>query len=126
MTARIVWTLFGMPLLVMCFSGCRLAVPPASPEHAQATLREALEAWRKGETRDAFRGSSAITVVERKWQQGFRLLGYEVIGDGKMSGFDYQWRVRLSLQNANGKKLQEKAVYSVSTSPARVIVRGDS
>jgi hypothetical protein len=127
MLGRITWALLLLSIVVVALlPGCRPEAALASPDQARATLREALEAWRKGETAEAFRGSSSITVVERKWRDGIRLLGYEVIGDGKMSGFDWQCRVRLSLQNAGGKRSQEKAVYSVSTSPALVIVRSES
>jgi hypothetical protein len=106
--------------------GCKPAAQLTSPNRARVTLKLALDAWQQGETWEAFRGHSAITIVERKWRDGYRLLAYEVVGDGEMSGFDWQCRVRLSLQSAGGKTSQEKAVYSISTAPVLVIVRCES
>ncbi len=106
--------------------GCQPTAQLTAPDPARETLRQALDAWKQGETLEAFRGRSTIAVVERKWQPGARLLDYEVVGDGEPSGFDWQCRVRLSLQHASGRKSQEKAVYTISTSPARVIVRSES
>ena len=118
--------LLFLMLTVVLVSGCQQAARLTPPDRARATLRGALDAWRQGETPEAFRGHSSVTVVERKWRDGFRLLGYELVGDGEMSGFDWQCRVRLSLQHAGGKKSQEKAVYSISTAPALIIVRSES
>jgi hypothetical protein len=113
-------------LLLVTQFGCQGSAEPAAPELARQTLSEALDAWQSGEMPEAFRERSSITVVEPKWKAGFRLLEFEVIGNGEMSGFDWQCRVRLSLQNAGGKKMQERAIYSISTSPALVIVRSES
>jgi hypothetical protein len=103
--------------------GCQQAAQPARPEQARAILRQALDAWRQGKTPEAFRQHSSITAVERKWREGYRLIGYQLVGDGEMFGFDWQCRAKLSLENAGGKKSQEKAIYSISTGPALVIVR---
>lgn len=113
-------------LTLLCQSGCQPAAEPAVPEQARDTLRQALDAWKQGERPEAFQERTAITVVERRWTQGVRLLAYDIQGDGRMHGFDWQSQVHLSLQDSLGKKTHERAVYNVSTSPARVVVRNES
>src|SRR5207245_2765161 len=87
-------------LAVVAQPGCKPAAQSADPDRARALLRDALDAWQNGETLESFRERSSITVAEPKWRDGYRLLEYEVASDGKMSGFDWQCKVRLSLQKA--------------------------
>jgi hypothetical protein len=106
--------------------GCGATPRQAEPETARATLRRALDAWQNGASPEAFQGASpTVTIVESRWQQGIRLLRYELNSDGTPSGFDVQFAVKLSLQDRAGKKFQEKALYNISTSPVLVIVRSD-
>jgi hypothetical protein len=125
MLKRASWSALLLALGVAVQPGCEPSAQPADSDRARATLREALDAWQEGQTPEEFRGRSAVTAVESKWQAGYRLLGYEMIGDGETSGFDWQCKVRLSLQSAGGQKSQEKAIYSISTAPAVVIVRSE-
>jgi hypothetical protein len=113
-------------LTVLCQLGCQPSAQPAIPEQARDALRLALDAWKQGERPEAFQERTAITAVERRWTQGVRLLAYDIQGEGRRHGFDWQGRVYLSLQDSRGKKLHERAIYNVSTSPARVVVRNES
>ena len=113
-------------LTVFCQSGCQPAAEPAAPELARDSLRQALDAWKQGERPEAFQERTEIAAVERRWAQGVRLLAYEIQGEGRMHGFDWQCPVHLSLQDKLGKKMQERATYNISTSPARVVVRSES
>lgn len=119
------WLVF-LVVTALCPLGCQPAAQPAVPEQARDLLRQALDAWKQGERAEAFLERTAITAVERRWTQGTRLLAYEIQGEGRMHGFDWQGRVNLSLQDAHGKKTHERASYNVSTSPAQVVVRNES
>jgi len=98
----------------------------ADPDAARTALGQALDAWKAGETPDAFRTRAAITVVDEQWQKGTRLVGYELLGNGAKDGFDWQCKVRLAVQDSGGKKSEHKGTYNVSTAPKVVIVRGES
>jgi hypothetical protein len=116
------------PLLLLLFgvltqSGCHRAPPPTPADAALTTLREALDLWKKGETVDAMFEGYAIAIAEPKWKDGFRLVDFEVLGNGEMNGFDWQCKVRLWLQDKSGTKSEEKAIYNISTAPKLVIVR---
>lgn len=115
-----------LALALLCQSGCQPAAEPAAPELARDAVRQALNAWKQGERPEAFQERTEITAVERRWAQGVRLLAYEIKGEGRMHGFDWQVLVDLSLQDKLGKKMHERASYNVSTSPARVVVRSES
>lgn len=105
--------------------GCGPSRPdPSDPALGRDTLRGALDAWKGGATPDGYKQTApAVTVAERQWKQGFKLLDYEIDGDAKPDGFDVQFRVKLTVQDAAGKKTQERAVYNVSTTPKLVVVR---
>jgi hypothetical protein len=126
MICRLQAPLALLVLTVLCQSGCQPAAQPVAPEQARDVPRQALDAWKQGERPEAFQERTGTTAVERRWTQGVRLLAYDIQGDGRMDGFDWQGQVRLSLQDALGKKMTERALYNVSTSPARVVVRNDS
>jgi hypothetical protein len=108
-------------------AGCGKAAPrPSDPVAARDLLRQALNSWKAGDAHDAFRQATPnVTVVDRQWQRGVKLLGYEIDGDGRPDGFDVQFAVALSTADAAGKPSRQKIVYNVSTTPAQVIVRSD-
>jgi hypothetical protein len=107
-------------------AGCNPPRPdPSDATVGRETLKNALDAWKKGDTLDAYRQAApSVTVAERQWQKGTKLLDYEIDGDGQPDGFDVQFKVKLSVQDA-GKKSSEKAIYNVSTTPRLVVVRGE-
>jgi hypothetical protein len=121
-TARMILGAGALAALV----GCGRTAPPADPRAAQETLVRALDGWKKGDPLEAFqKAPPAVTVVDPQWRQGVRLLDYELDGPAEPHGFDAQFTVKLWLQDRAGKKFKEKAAYTVSTSPARVIVRSE-
>ncbi|MFO0799808.1 MAG: hypothetical protein U0804_20235 [Gemmataceae bacterium] len=105
--------------------GCGPSRPnPSDPALGRDTLKGVLDAWKAGGTPDAYQQANpAVTVAERHWKQGTKLLDYEFDGDGKPDGFDVQFKVKLTVQDAAGKKSQDRAVYNVSTTPKLVVVR---
>jgi hypothetical protein len=114
----------GLALAATLPLGCGPKATAADPEAARESLRAALDAWQKGETPESLRGRSpSITASDSQWQSGYRLLSYEIAGDGQPAGYDVQCHVLLRLQRPDGQQVQEKAVFTVSTHPARVVVR---
>jgi hypothetical protein len=117
-----------VPLLVLTLPalvGCRgkTGAVDASPEKAREALRQGLDAWKSGKTAEAIKASDSIIVSDSDLENGAKLLSYDVQGDGASDGFDWQMRVKLTLQDAAGNKSEKNAVYNVNTSPKVVIVR---
>ena len=112
-------------LMLVLSMGCGSSPPPPSdPVKGKALLVNALDAWKRGESLDAYRKATpTVTVADRQWEQGVRLLNYELTSEGKPEGFDVQFTVKLSLDEKSPKKGQEKTLYAISTAPAQVIVR---
>jgi hypothetical protein len=113
-----------LSLAALGSAGCGPKAQQSDPAIARTTLSRVLDAWQKGDSLETFRGTSpAVTVVEAQWKKGIRLLQYEVVGEPKSSGFDYVFSVKLALQDPAGKNEQAKAIYTVSTAPALVVIR---
>jgi len=90
-------------------------------------LRTTLGAWQKGQSPESLQQQSpSITAADPKWQSGHRLLRYEIADKDQPVGGDLRCRVVLVLQGPDGKQTEEKAVFSVSTAPALVVVRADN
>jgi hypothetical protein len=122
--AVVAWMIAGLALAGLL--GCGPTARQADPAAARATLCRALDAWQKGDSPEAFQGTSpAVTVVEPQWRQGIRLLQYELREEPRPNGFDLQFSVQLSLQDRSGRQYQEKAVYTVSAGRALVVIRSE-
>jgi hypothetical protein len=104
-------------------SGCG-GQTPANPDEARATLTRALDAWRDGRTiDDVTNGSPAISVADPSWTAGLKLARYEVAETARATGFDLKIPVELWLEDSKGKEVREKVKYTVSTKPARTVIR---
>jgi len=117
-----------VPLLILTLpvlAGCRgkTGAVDASPEKAREALRQGLDAWKSGKAAESIKASDSIVFSDSDLDNGAKLLNYEVQGDGASDGFDWQMRVKLTLQDATGNKSEKRAVYNVNTSPKLVIVR---
>lgn len=106
-------------------AGCRSSSPsPAEPAQARETLQVVLTAWQNGDAVESLtKRTPSITANDPLWQDGARLLRYEIAAESKPSGYDLQFRVALWLQGASGKETQKNVVYTVSTNPALVVLR---
>jgi hypothetical protein len=111
-------------LTLIALSGCQPVPTSSDPDRAREILRYALNAWKNGEHPNSLKQARPpVTAADRQWEQGMKLLDYEITRDGQLSGFDVQFSVRLSLQDVAGKPFTERAIYNVSTTPAQVVVR---
>lgn len=113
-------------LAAVLVAGCGTGAQPADPDQAREALQQALDAWQRGDKPATLKEARpALTVVEPRWDNGFRLVKYEIAEKQQANGFDQQLRATLWLQAPDGKPTQEKAIYQVSTRPARVVVRSE-
>lgn len=115
-------------LLTVCIagiSGCGASPPqPSDPSTGQEMLRTVLEAWKQGDSHQAYQQKEpTITVVEPSWKKGATLIEYELSTDSTPDGYDVQFKAKLVLKDSSGKQSTQRAVYNVSTTPAKVIVR---
>ncbi len=122
---RKLWT-SGRPATLLLLAvplGCG-GLEPTDPDMARETLSLALDAWRDGRSLDdVTNGSPPITVADPAWKAGYKLSSYQVAETAKAAGFDLKIPVQLSLQDPNGKVVQEKVRYTVSVQPSRTVIR---
>jgi hypothetical protein len=97
--------------------------PPADTEEAEKALRTALEAWKAGKSQgDLEKESPSVIMNEDDWRGGKRLRDFKLL-EGSLSGRQVRWRVRITLQDKEGKSAERDATYIIDTTPRIVIVR---
>ena len=125
-TTRAPYLYLAAAMMFLSVSGCDGNAAPAAADQDEArkTLDQALSAWQKGETIEAMKnGSPAIHVADDKWTQGATLKKYEVEGQGKASGAEREFTVKLWFVNSKGKEVPEQVVYRVGTQPIFTVFR---
>ncbi|QEH34395.1 hypothetical protein OJF2_29340 [Aquisphaera giovannonii] len=116
---------FALLPLVAALAGCGGTPAPAvaPQEQARQTLDQALAAWAEGKTVDAVKaGSPSILVEDPQWKKGVALKKFEVRGEGKPSGAERVFTVKLTLSDSGKEKTQE-VDYKVGTSPIFTVFR---
>lgn len=116
----------AMGALAALLAGCGDTAAPTAADTNQArkTLDSALTAWTKGQTVDAVKAASpSILVEDPKWKNGATLKSYEVKGDGRPSGAERVFSVKLVLADASGKETTENVDYRVGTDPILTVFR---
>ncbi|AMV36274.1 hypothetical protein [Planctomyces sp. SH-PL62] len=93
------------------------------PADARRLLQSALDAWKAGRTIDQAAAESGVVLSEPRWESGFRLVGHEIRPDAHAAGFDLACTAELSLEAPKGKRTREVATYTISTHPARTVIR---
>jgi hypothetical protein len=110
-------------LVGLCLAaGCGRPPKHADPDEAPKALRTVLDAWKGGQTREAFSRESPIRIADSRWDGGYKLLEYE-IGPVETHGYTLSFQVTLRMKDAKGKKQLEKATYAVATSPLVAVRR---
>ena len=123
---RMCSALFGVAAGLLI--GCNGPSPPdpSDPAAGRALLEKSLEAWKRGDTVDAFKQAEpSLTVIEWSWKKGGKLVNYEIQNDPEHFGYDVRFKVKLTVQEPGGSAKQQKALYNVCTTPALVVKRAE-
>jgi hypothetical protein len=120
-------TAFLLSLIVLCIAaGCarQQHAAPVDAELARKSLRQVLDGWKHGDDMAAFRqGSPSITVQDMDWTSGYKLLDYEIVGEGKYDDANLLCPVKLKLQDPKGTSLSREVTYMVGTDPVITVFR---
>jgi hypothetical protein len=117
----------GMVMLLAFLSGCggQRLPPMANPDEARTALASALDAWKKGETRESLtQRTPPIYFNDDKWQPTTLLLDYAILEEHEVYGQSVRLTVRLTFKKADGRKVDRPVPYLIDTAPAIVIVPG--
>lgn len=109
--------------LVAFVAGCGEPMPPsADPQRAEAALKTALDAWRRGDEPQALQAQTPpIHVSDTEWSNGAELKEYE-IKSGQAAGLGWRCEVVLKVKDASGRTREHQASYRIDTDPAIVVV----
>ena len=113
-------------LAALAIAGCSGGerAPAVNPSLAREALHTALDGWKDGKTPDALKAASpSIVVQDFDWMAGFRLVGYEVTGDGKDDDANLRIPVTLTMRSPQGKEVRKNVSYVVGTAPTLTVFR---
>jgi hypothetical protein len=113
-------------LAVVCLAGCgaRPQAAPLDEDLARASLKAALEAWKKGDSAETLKtGSPPIIAQDPDWVTGQRLLAYEFAGEGSRDADNLFVPVKLTLKAKNGRQSSKSVSYVIGTSPHVMVFR---
>lgn len=113
-------------LLLGLASGCGSAPagPQADPNEAQNTMKLVLDAWKSGQNPSQFSQKSPdIVIQDSDWTLGLKLVSYQTQNDVRLAGNDVHYPVTLELKSPKGRVVKKHAVYLISTSPKKLVLR---
>jgi hypothetical protein len=94
------------------------------PAKARETLRTALESWKKGDRIDALQSADPpIYVIDVEWQEGSKLVDYQITGDGDEKDAHLYCPVRLTVREKSGGQAKRDVTYIISTAPKLTVSR---
>jgi hypothetical protein len=97
---------------------------PVDADKARATLRAALDSWKKGEPATALQAASPpIYVIDPDWQAGARLTDFEIVGAGEEKDAHLFCPVRLTVRGPDGKESRREVTFIISTAPNLTVSR---
>lgn len=128
MTLRTVLSMVSIGLVLGLTSGCGSAPagPQADPDLAQKTMKQVLDAWKSGQRPSQFLEKSPDLVIQDSdWALGLKLVSYQTQSDVRLAGNDVHYPVTLELKSPKGRLVKKHAVYLISTSPKKLVLRQD-
>jgi hypothetical protein len=110
-------------LLCALTAGCRRTA--ADLDLDQPTAREActtfLTAWKAGKQAGDLKPK--IIGRDHSWDEGAKLVDFELLADEQSDGVTLFIPVRLTLKNADGKESKTNVTYAVATDPVVTVIR---
>jgi|GEM_PF-2471781 len=111
-------------ILAVALPGCSSSsAHSVQPDRARVALETALDAWKQGQSLEAFeRSGSSMVVQDLDWSAGAKLVGHQLLDDGQPADANLRVNVRLTLEK-KGKPVEKTVRYLVTTSPSVTIFR---
>jgi hypothetical protein len=118
----VVTLVFGL-VLTGCNSGPYQSAP-VDANQARVTLKTALESWKSGESTEALRAKTpSIVVQDFDWSGGTKLFDYEVLDAGQEVDANLIAKVKLTIADKKGSRLEKTVYYVVGTAPVFTVFR---
>jgi hypothetical protein len=106
-------------------AGCSSTAVPISDSHkAKQLFEEAMGEWKSGsKLQDLAKRTPPVFVSEDLWRNGQTLVNHALIGEPEMRGSNVRIQASLKLISKQGKEVEQKFWYQVTTVPALTIAR---
>jgi hypothetical protein len=136
-TSKIIWVAAGLAgllgIVFLCFLNWHVWFPAVAQvsggSDAELWVDKALKSWMSGHTtlefmRRADHYPQEVDLIDRDWEEGKKLIMYQILSIEERD--DRHWRVttRLSLEGERGAEVQQKTSYHVSKLPSHEKGRG--
>ncbi len=123
---RISNIVLALATLLICgkLAGCSRPKPiQVDGEQAREALKTTLDAWKNKQSQESVRSDSNITVQDLDWEKGWRLISYQIKGNGKEQDAQLRCPVELVLQDPKGTEVRKAVHYLITTSPQVTVFR---
>lgn len=123
--AACVWVC--MVLSSVMLSGCGSSAYQSAPvdvAKARGVLEDVMESWKGGEAAESLQQQQPPVVVQDfDWIGGAKLLAYEIVNEDKAVNANLVAKVKLTLQDKQGAKVEKTVTYLVGTAPKLTVFR---
>lgn len=111
-------------LAVVAGCGDRPVAAPVDPPAARAALKQALDAWKAGQTIDSLKTASPEVIAQDfDWMAGATLTEYKVLDEGIPLDANLRVKVSLTVRDKGGKTATKQVAYIVGTDPKLTVFR---
>lgn len=112
----------ALAIAVVGCGGSSAPLPAETLDKATDGLRASLDAWKKGESFQAWKKKSPVAFTDADWQAGVKLVDYEIQRVDGRTGENARGWVVLTMKDRRGKTVPREVVYEINTEKA-VIAR---
>lgn len=114
--------LFGIVAAIGC--GEQRAAP-VDPVLAKKSLVDTMEHWKSGGAIEELRKRQPeIVAQEMWWSQGRKLIGFQLVGEGRVEDANWFCDVELEVSDGHGKEPVKKTfTYVIGTDPVITVFR---
>ena len=110
--------------LALC-TGCGTSLPPETdPAAGRDVLKTVLDTWAKGGTpADLKAGASPIVAYDPDWDEGYKLVKYEITPTDRRAGVDLLVSVKLTVAKGSDKPREKTVPFVVAIGSRTVVIR---
>jgi hypothetical protein len=89
---------------------------------AVSVLQTSLQTWQRGEPATRLQASDQpITFIDSRWQNGNRLIAFQIDGAPVNEGHTAMVTAQLTLESDDAGQFEEEVRYSIELEPVRVV-----
>lgn len=115
-----------IPILTLALlAGCGTSLPPETdPAAGRDVLTTVLDTWVRGGTpADLKAGASPVVAYDPDWEEGHKLVKYEISPTDRRAGVDLLVAVKLTVAKGSDKPREKTVNFTVAIGSRTVVIR---